>query len=520
MATTSYQFPIRRFGVWSFILIQICVILLAISNESLWIDEFVTAYYASLHSLDRAYELLFISKGSQTPLHYLYYYFWGQLFEPNEFNLRLANLPLFVLGQLSLFLALRAYPRNFGFFFLILSAFHPMVWQYANEARPYIMMYAGSQMILAYILHIHSIKSAGENTNILFSGIFVAGCILLFGSSMLGGFWVLTALAYVAYFHYRYLNWRYLKSGANLMLVCILLIITLLLGIYYLKSVLEGGGASRVSSTTFSTLLFDFYELLGLSGLGPGRTELRGTGAASLGNYWILLLLAGAVFSAILIRGLKSAVQLMDKREFVYVAIVTLLPVVIIVISGFAMHWRVLGRHLISVLPVLNMVYALGIVGFLNKDYSQRRKFLVLIIFIFLLLIAYSAVSMRFSDKHKKDDYRAAANIALLDISQGKHVWWAAYGLGAQHYGVPIKYDIDSEFKNIVIRKQCIDESPVKFISDAPRECLESLTQPDTIILSKLETFDPKGEIVTYLNTNKYVKVQAFSAFTIWRRVK
>jgi hypothetical protein len=184
------------------------------------------------------------------------------------------------------------------------------------------------------------------------------------------------------------------------------------------------------------------------------------------------------------------------------------------------MHWRVLGRHLIAILPVLSMVYALGIVGFVDNVDSHRRLFGVLIIFVFLLLITYSAGSMRFADRHKKDDYKTAANIALKDISQGKRVWWAAYGLGAQYYGVPIEYDIESEFNNEFIPKPCIDKSPVKLISGGSRECLESLTQPDTIILSKLETFDQKGIIVEYLNAKNYVKTQTFPAFTIWRLSK
>ena len=144
-----------------FALAQAAVMLLAISNESLWIDEFWTAHFAQLPSIKAFIDLLMVPSGSQTPLHFLHFFLWEQLVPRGEFLLRLANLPMFVIGQLALFWALRAYPPKFGFWVLALGALHPMVWQYANEARPYILMLAGAQMMLAYLLHLHAPARAG-----------------------------------------------------------------------------------------------------------------------------------------------------------------------------------------------------------------------------------------------------------------------------------------------------------------------------------------------------------------------
>ena len=55
-----------------FALTQIAVMLVAISNESLWIDEFWTAHFGAIESFRSFYELLLVPSGSQTPLH-----FWG-----------------------------------------------------------------------------------------------------------------------------------------------------------------------------------------------------------------------------------------------------------------------------------------------------------------------------------------------------------------------------------------------------------------------------------------------------------
>lgn len=517
MATSNFELSGRKWGTWIFVLIQVGIILLAVRNESLWIDEFWTAYFAAPDSFGQIFDLLKNPPGLQTPLHYAYYYIWGLFFQSGEVSLRLANLPLFVIGQLSLFWALRVYPRRFGYLLLAVCALHPMVWMYANEARPYIMMYAGAEMILAYILHMHTIQRNGDHVSPVFSGIFVFGCTLLLGASMLGGFWVFAAIAYVAHYHYYHLNWRYLQRGASLLLLCILLFITILLSLYFLRSVIHGGGASRLSSTTVSTLLFDAYELLGLSGVGPGRLELRDTGLAALRAYWIWLIPVGAIVLATLVRGLQEAKKLLGTRRLVFVAMFSILPLAIVIFSGFVMHWRVLGRHMIATLPVLNLLFALGLAKLFEKDAGRSWSWRAMVAIAFLLALTYSACSLRFADRHRKDDYQAASAVALQDVSKGKRVWWAADALGARYYGLPGDFAYMGELTGVSKPRACIDRSGVQSIDNASSECLKILLPPDLVILSKPETFDKKGMIAAYLKAKNFVKVQSFPAFTIWR---
>jgi hypothetical protein len=139
MTASVHRLSSDRWRPGVFALSQIVVMLLAISNESLWIDEFWTAHFAAIGSFKAFYELLLVPSGSQTPLHFLHFYLWGLIAPAGEFFLRLANVPLFVAGQLALYRALRDYPGKFAVLVLALGALHPMVWQYANEARPYIM---------------------------------------------------------------------------------------------------------------------------------------------------------------------------------------------------------------------------------------------------------------------------------------------------------------------------------------------------------------------------------------------
>lgn len=515
------HFPKPRSGPWQvgvFALIQIVVMLLAISNESLWIDEFWTAHFGAMKSFKDFFELLLVPSGSQTPLHFLHFYLWGLLDPAGEFFLRLANLPLFVAGQLAVFWALRDYPRKFAYLFLTLSALHPMVWQYANEARPYIMMYAGSQMILAYLLNLHASPASGRPAEPLFLMLFVAGGILLFGASLLGVFWVAAACVYVLLHHLRYATWRDLLSGVNLLLLGLFLVSTALLTVYYLNSLLLGAGGSRLASSTPATVMSTAYEVMGLAGIGPSRLELRSLGAPALAPYAIALLAAGGVLFAVLVVGLNEARARLGTRALLLIGALGLLPVGIVIFSGFAMHWRVAGRHLFAALPLLNLVLALGLATLLQADAHRRQRLRWLLAVAALLVFAYSACSLRFSARHRKDDYRAAAALSQAALAQGQRVWWAADVIGARYYKLPGEFDVLGELTGQHKPLACSDLPGAQAIANASTQCLLALTRPDVVILSKPDTFDASGDIAGYLKAQQFAVVQTLPAFTIWRR--
>lgn len=505
-----------RVGV--FALVQIVVMLLAISNESLWIDEFWTAHFGAMESFKAFYELLLVPSGSQTPLHFLHFYLWGLFSPSSEYFFRLANLPLFVAGQLAVFWALRDYPRTFAWLFLVLSALHPMVWQYANEARPYIMMYAGAQMILAYLLHLHAASAEGRSAEPVFLLLFVLGGILLFGASLLGAFWVLAASVFVLVHHLRQSTWRDLLRGVNPLLVGLLLVATAILTAYYLNSLLKGAGASRLSSSTPSSVLFAVYEVLGLAGIGPSRLELRTAGLAALAPYGIALAAAGGVLLLVLAIGLKEARSRLGTRELLWLLALGLFPVAIVVFSGFAMHWRVLGRHLIAALPLLNLLWALGLATLLQADGRRGQRWRWLLAASALLFLLYSSCALRFAERHRKDDYRAAAALAQTALAQGQKVWWAADVIGADYYGLPGEFDVLGELTGMHKPQQCSDRPGVQAVANASRQCLLTLSVPDVVILSKPETFDSNADIAGYLTAGKFTMVQRLPAFTIWRR--
>jgi hypothetical protein len=517
--TTRLQTPNSdKWQVGIFALLQVVVMMLAISNESLWIDEFWTAHFGALGSFKAFYELLLVPSGSQTPLHFLHFYLWGLLNPASEFFFRLANLPLFVAGQLAVFWALRDYPKPFAYLFLALSALHPMVWAYANEARPYIMMYAGSQLILAYLLHMHAASARGRPAALFFLLQFVLGGILLFGASLLGAFWVFAACVYVLVHHLRTSTWRELLRGASPWLLALLLTVTTILAVYYLNSLHKGAGASRLNSSTPATVVFAAYEMLGLAGIGPGRLELRSLGTSALAPYAVGLLAAGCVLLIVLVVGLKEARTRLGTRELLLMGALGLLPVAIVIFSGFAMQWRVLGRHLIAALPLLNLVLALGLATLLQSDGRRSQGLRRALAVSGLVFLIYSSCSLRFAERHNKDDYRAAAAMALAALAQGQRVWWAADVIGARYYGLPGEFDVMGELTSVHKPLACSDLPGVQPVANASLPCLRTLSGPDVVILSKPETFDTQGDIAGYLKDRQFAVVQSLPAFTVWRR--
>jgi hypothetical protein len=517
----SAVMPERSIGavaVGAFVLAQVAVMALAISNESLWIDEFWTAHFAALGSLRELIDLVLVPSGSQTPLHFGYYYLWGQWFEPTELALRLANLPLFVAGQLALFWALRAYPPVFSAALLAISALHPMVWQYANEARPYIMIYAGVQMMLAYLLHLHARQRMGKTPSPLFSAVFVIGGIVLFGASLLGAFWVFSACVVAAWLHHRHLDWRYLRRGLHPLLIGMFLLVVSVLFVYYTQSVLRGAGGSRVSTTSVASLMFAAYELLGLSGLGPGRSDLRTAGLAALVPYAPWLAVGTAVIVFTLFSGLREALRRLEGRDLAVIAVLAAFPIVVVVASGFLMHWRVLGRHLMATLPIVNLLLALGVARWVERRADGRRDRRWILAAVFLLVLAGSAMSMRFAEQHRKDDYRTAAAIALAGVAQGQRVWWAADYVGANYYRLPGRFDYMGELTGVHQPPSCVDLPGVQATANLSAACMAGLSLPDVVVFSRPETFDKSGELTAYLQAHGFVRAQVLPVIDIWRR--
>ena len=124
---------------------SIAIGLIAITAESLWIDELMSAFLAMADNFGAYKERTAMLNTSdiQMPFYMFYIYLWENLLGHGERILRLANLPWFVFGVTSLWHLLRHSPR-LQLTTITIFLVSPFAWYYLNEVRPYAMQLGAS----------------------------------------------------------------------------------------------------------------------------------------------------------------------------------------------------------------------------------------------------------------------------------------------------------------------------------------------------------------------------------------
>jgi hypothetical protein len=157
---------------------------------------------------------------------------------------------------------------------------------------------------------------------------------------------------------------------------------------------------------------------------------------------------------------------------------------------------RLLGRHLIPVLPFLIILLAIG----LNHCLSGERLWIRAIGVTAVIVLLVSALEIRFATRHQRDDYRSAAAETRRAISEGKTVWWAGDVATAFYYKVPI-------------------DSPDLILSSRLPDNLNSISPPDLICLSKPDIYDPSGKISGYLRGHVYRESRIVPSFRFFEPI-
>jgi hypothetical protein len=327
---------------------------------------------------------------------------------------------------------------------------------------------------------------------------FLFGFFILCGSSMIGVIWSIAALAavFILIPRRRFLDmWK--TGWLHLALAGLLLVV---LGLYYLWTLSLGARATALGKTEWKTVVFVFYEQLGLTGLGPGRIELRQDGIKSLRAY--ILPLAGyfALCVMLLANGIRQALRLEPAKRVRALALAVALPAAILLGVGFASHFRVLGRHCTPLMPIWISLLALGLAALWARAGWMGRPVLA----AYLLLSLYSCLSIRFAVRHERDDYREAAQRAKLALLQNQVVWWNADAECARYYKMPLDTVVNEKNKAVLVLNPSAAD-------------LASMKKPGVIVASKPDIFDAAGALADYLARNHYRASEKFPAFIIWR---
>ena len=475
---------------------SVAVAALALTNQSLWIDEAHSALKAMQPSLASWWQVLTTEKGSdlQMPFYMLWLWAWEKMAGHSELALRAANLPWLLLAHYFLYQAGRR--SSLGPFpLLALASLNPFLWAYLNEARPYVMQYAAACVLCAFLFRAaedasFALKPAGL-------WIFAGGLLLLCGSSLLGVVWA--AFAGVAWLYLVRDRVRKVFQTANIIPLAAAAVGLGVLGLFYFWTLRSGARASGAGKTGLLNLAFVFYELTGAAGLGPGRLKIRQDGFAAFRAMGVSLLpLVAGLFLilALLAHGLVRAWKARMRPAIGTGAIYAIPPVVLLFALGYLQDFRVLGRHFMPVMPVILGLFLLSISA------MKRRRAVIFCTALATIWLA-SSLSLRFAARHQKDDYRSAARLARAALAQGASVWWSADNAAATYYGLPLGESGGSAARPIVV------QSPAQ---------LAGLPLPDLVAASKPDLYDPAGQLAEFLRAHDFIPVRDLPAFTIWRK--
>jgi hypothetical protein len=482
---------------WPWALAGLVVCLLAVSGDSVWIDEALTAQEAAHETPGGMWQMVLHDKGSdlQMPLYIFYMWSWVKMFGAGEWALRAANIPWFV-AAIAIFTGAFVGPRRWAMGLVTLCC--PFAWYYLNEARPYAIQLSASMIVFAalYRLSQSSELTAGQERAWVLA--FLLGMICLCGSSLLGMIWAGAALLGAWFL----VPWKRIAELTRAYPLGVVLSFGLLavMGVYYLWS-LKIGARATGGKTDAKNLIFIGYELFGFGGLGPGRLEIRDNGPAVFLPYVKELALYAGMVVFVCVLGIGRIYRGPSRRTALYLSAGITIPMLVLLGAGCLLHFRVLERHFTPLLPVLVFVLGLG----LTAAWSGRPRISKLLACGFVVLSIASCLEVRFAARHKKDDYRDAAAIANEALRNGQVVWWNAGPHGAAYYHLPLSSDPD-------LRNHAV------WLLNPTAGTLSSLPPPELIIASKPDLFDDQGVVAEYVRKTPYVKLASFPAFMLWQR--
>lgn len=448
--------------------------LLFVSGDSFWIDEGNAAGKALQSSIQDWYQALVSQGGSdaQMPGYMLYIWAWEKIFGSGEYALRASNIPWLLLAVFHL--------RRVPFLWLALLV-SPFTLYYVSELRPYMMQIGASAMILG------SFIGGGADPARRWR-VFLLGNFLLCASSLTGVLWSAGALlAFLGNDPSLLRNksfWRDLAISSPLFLG---------LGVYYLKTLLLGQGAALMGGGVLPSLAACGYELSGLMGLGPGRIELRDN-PASVKGYVIPLATGIAVLGSAYLCGVALVLKRLSRRQRMLASLAILAPLAALLALILLKDFRLLARHIAPLAPLV----ALPVSALLGVDWRQGRKARlgVALSCLALCVCLYSASSLRFAERHRKDAYREAAAYSEKSIATGKTVFWAADAATAHYYG--------------------LGTARPGFIFIKPDGEFREIAKPGVVILSKPDIYDPKGALRDHLESVDFIRTRNYQAFTIY----
>lgn len=482
-----------------YLALSLAAALLMISNGSIWIDEGQTLHFAWQPDFATWWDTLRTNSKSeaQMPASMLFAWLGVQAIGDGEWQLRATNLLWVGLAGLAVGLAGRRLQNRFALAILLL---HPFLWYYANEARPYALQIASGAWLIFLLVRWQESPEIRPGDAWIFLAVAVTG----YGSSLLFAFPLLGFFAAVA------LQWRWrrtLPSLSKAAVVPLVLAVMLLGGLtfYFLETLQRGAAGARLWKVGPTNLFFALYELLGFSGLGPPRNELREL--ARTPSVLLQTLLQPRFLGGLGGLSMVYAAVLWHLWKQRRNTVVRLASVFILVTAGAllagatVMKFPFWGRHLAPLLPAVVLLIALAVAPTAIAGIWRRNIWPSLL----LIGLTISSLVVRFDAQYAKDDYRTAARLARRALDAGKTIWWSADNEECAQY-----YQLHAAKRRAGDRLAFVVRPTAAEIAALPR--------PDIVFQSKSDVFDIHGTIAGYISANGLRESTRLPAFVIWIR--
>lgn len=469
--------------------------LIAVSGDSLWIDEGLSATKAIAPTVGAAWQEL-ITEGS-TNMHMLLYMFclwaWEKLFGSSEWSLRAMNIPFFMLGVTALWLAS---PKKARASLLVLCLVSPFLWFYLNEARTYSMLFGWSALATAALVYW---QRNGQQTSFpwrRWTWVLALSSSAMIWTHVVGLFFEAAIFAFLLFAMRPSGLLRLVRRASLAVLFAILANATL--AAYYLWTKSQGVEANPIGRTSLMGVLFWVYEFAGFAGLGPSRDALRSGSFEMLWGYAVPLFLLAVAWMAVAWVGLRKLTKPEITATVAIGSFLVLLPLALFLVAGYVEGVRFLPRYAATTYGAFAVAGSTLLCSAWHAGMGGRVASTTL-----LGMLLVSSLLLRFSTEHYKDDYRNATAQALETLRRGAHVWWGADIDTARYYGMANPEAIPRDMRSF---------ETVVDLRGAPGKT------PDVVYLSKFDIYDPDATIRNYVQEQGYEQTAGPKTFTIWTK--
>jgi hypothetical protein len=487
---------------------------LAITRQSLWVDEGYTAWFIAHKTISTFFSSLIGSPGApgdpQMLFYLVYMWVWVKLFGESEWALRAANIPLAIVFMIAVSWAARRLLKqpNLWVFFCL----SPFFWFYLNEARPYVALLTFSAVaivaLLAYLMEPVEYRGSAPWMCLI-------ACILIAGTHILGVF-LFASMAVVvvaSVVDSASLRQNFLRDWYRPGLWCSPAFIALACFYVWASSYGVNRGHGRPG---LYNLAYVLYEFLGFGGLGPPRGDIRDAPQLSVfSRYWPWLLLG--IVAVLAVAFLLS--QTRPPKLVWFLAGGLLVGAAMEVGVSIIEHFEVLGRHMAAFLPLLLLtliLWAKHSVSSARAGQAGTAAFVVLAV-----VWGISDLRLALLKKYQKDDYRGATSIALARARlDGGEILWAADPHTAYYYGIKVMRDDRSAD---IGKDEGIDWPVICEAVDAEgwsarkaAEYLKTSNKPIILVLSKTNPFDMRSAWHSLIQMQGPAEVAHLTAFSIY----